>query len=153
MHFTAIRFLSSKPLMPRIEFYVLSSSDAEGRLRAACQLALKAWGAGLPVFVRGSDEAQCAELNELLWSFKAERFVPHDLHQDAPLSPVVLGIDEVPSADQGVLINLGSSLSPHVERFSRIIEIVNQQPELLSACRENFRTYRQRGYDPQRVEL
>ena len=65
----------------------------------------------------------------------------------------VLGIDEAPSADQGVLINLGSSLSPHVERFSRIIEIVNQQPELLSACRENFRTYRQRGYDPQRVEL
>lgn len=139
--------------MPRIEFYVLSSSDAIGRLRAACQLALKAWSAGLPVFVRGSDEAQCAELNELLWTFKAERFVPHDLHQDAPLSPVALGIDEAPSADQGVLINLGSSLSPHVARFSRIIEIVNQQPELLSACRENFRTYRQHGYDPQRVEL
>lgn len=139
--------------MPRIEFYVLSSSDAAGRLRAACQLALKAWSAGLPVFVRGRDETQCAELNELLWTFKAERFVPHDLHLDAPLSPVALGIDEAPSADQGVLINLGSSLSPHVERFSRIIEIVNQQPELLSACRENFRTYRQRGYDPQRVEL
>jgi DNA polymerase-3 subunit chi len=139
--------------MPRIEFYVLSSADALGRLRAACQLALKAWNAGLPVFVRASDEAQCGELDELLWSFKGERFVPHDLHQDAPLSPVVLGIDEAPSADQGVLINLGSSLSPHVERFSRIIEIVNQQPELLSACRENFRTYRQRGYDPQRVEL
>ena len=105
------------------------------------------------MFVRGSDEAQCGELDELLWTFKAERFVPHDLHRDAPLSPVVLGIDEVPSAEQGVLINLGSSLSPHVERFSRIIEIVNQQPELLNACRENFRTYRQRGYDPQRVEL
>ena len=79
--------------MPRIEFYVLSSSDATGRLRAACQLALKAWSAGLPVFVRGSDEAQCGELDELLWTFKAERFVPHDLHRDAPLSPVVLGID------------------------------------------------------------
>ena len=139
--------------MPKIEFYVLSSSDAIGRLRAACQLALKAWSAGLPVFLRGSDEAQCGELDEMLWRFKAERFVPHDLHRDAPLSPVVLGIDEVPSSEQGVLINLGSSLSPHVERFSRIIEIVNQQPELLSTCRENFRTYRQRGYDPQRVEL
>lgn len=139
--------------MPKIEFYVLSSSDAAGRLRAACQLALKAWSAGLPVFLRGSDEAQCGELDEMLWRFKAERFVPHDLHRDALLSPVALGIDEAPSREQGVLINLGSSLSPHIERFSRIIEIVNQQPELLSACRENFRTYRQRGYDPQRVEL
>jgi DNA polymerase-3 subunit chi len=139
--------------MPRIEFYVLSSSDTTGRLRAACQLAFKAWSAGMPVFVRGSDAAQCSELDELLWTFKAERFVPHDLHQEAPLSPVVVGVDDAPSAEQGVLINLGSSLSPHVERFSRIIEIVNRQPELLNACRENFRTYRQRGYDPQRVEL
>ncbi|RIA32108.1 DNA polymerase III chi subunit [Ectopseudomonas oleovorans] len=139
--------------MPRIEFYVLSSSDAQGRLRAACQLALKAWNAGMPVFVRGSNEAQCDELDEMLWQFKAERFVPHDLHRDAPLSPVVIGLDEVPSTEQGVLINLGSSLSPNVERFARVIEIVNQQPELLNACRENFRSYRQRGYDPKRVEL
>lgn len=139
--------------MPRIEFYVLSSSDTEGRLRAACQLALKAWSAGLPVFLRGSDEAQCEALDQLLWEFKAERFVPHDLHRDAPQSPVTLGVDEVPSHEQGVLINLGSSLSPHIERFARIIEIVNQQPELLGACRENFRSYRQRGYDPKRVEL
>ncbi|MFI8610967.1 DNA polymerase III subunit chi [Pseudomonas sp. NPDC077649] len=137
----------------RIEFYVLSSSDAEGRLRAACQLALKAWSAGLPVFVRGGDTAQCEALDQLLWEFKAERFVPHDLHRDAPQSPVTLGLDEAPGFEQGVLINLGSSLSPHVERFARIIEIVNQQPDLLDACRENFRTYRQRGYDPKRVEL
>lgn len=137
----------------RIEFYVLSSATPGDRLRAACQLALKAWSAGFPVFLRGSDMAQCEELDTLLWQFKAERFVPHDLHRDAPLSPVTLGVDEVPSQEQGVLINLGSSLSPHVERFSRIIEIVNQEPALLEACRENFRSYRQRGYDPKRVEL
>jgi len=139
--------------MPRIEFYVLSSSDTQGRLRAACQLAMKAWRAGLPVFVRGSDAAQCGELDELLWRFRAESFVPHSLHQDDALAPVVIGLDEEPAQQQGVLINLGSTLSPRVECFSRVIEIVNQQPELLSACRENFRSYRQRGYDPQRVEL
>ena len=137
----------------RIEFYVLPGDQPGERLRAACQLAAKGWRHDLPVFVRGADAAQCEQLDELLWHFKGERFVPHDLHRDATLSPVVLGVDETPSVEQGLLINLGSSLSPHVERFSRIIEIVNQQPELLSACRENFRSYRQRGYDPQRVEL
>lgn len=139
--------------MPRIEFYVLSSSDQTNRQRAAATLALKAWSAGLPVFLRGSDEAHCEELDELLWQFRAERFVPHDLYRDAPLSPVVIGTDEPPAQAQGVLINLASNLSPHVERFARIIEIVNQQPELLQACRENFLSYRQRGYDPKRVEL
>lgn len=139
--------------MPRIEFYVLSSATAAERLRAACQLAMKAWRAGLPVFVRGCDAQQCAELDELLWRFKAESFVPHSLHQDDAQAPVVIGLDEQPAHAQGVLINLSSSLSPHVEDFSRVIEIVNQEPELLNACRENFRSYRQRGYDPKRVEL
>ena len=139
--------------MPRIEFYVLSTAVPAERLRAACQLAMKAWRAGLPVFLRGSDAQQCSEVDELLWRFKAESFVPHSLYQDDAHAPVVIGQNEEPSSAQGVLINLGSTLSPQVERFSRVIEIVNQEPDLLTACRENFRSYRQRGYDPKRVEL
>lgn len=139
--------------MPRIEFYVLSTAVPAERLRAACQLAMKAWRAGLPVFLRGNDAQQCSEVDELLWRFKAESFVPHSLYQDDAQAPVVIGLDEEPSSAQGVLINLDSTLSPQVERFSRVIEIVNQEPDLLTACRENFRSYRQRGYDPKRVEL
>lgn len=139
--------------MPRIEFYVLSSAIPGDRLRAACQLAMKAWRAGMPVFLRGSDAAQCSEVDELLWRFKAESFVPHSLYEEDAHAPVVIGLDEEPGSAQGVLINLGSTLSPQVERFSRVIEIVNQEPDLLTACRENFRSYRQRGYDPKRVEL
>ncbi|WNF45857.1 DNA polymerase III subunit chi [Pseudomonas sp. SG20056] len=139
--------------MPRIEFYVLSTAVPAERLRAACQLAMKAWRAGMPVFLRGSDAQQCSEVDELLWRFKAESFVPHSLYEEDAQAPVVIGLDEEPSSAQGVLINLGSTLSPQVERFSRVIEIVNQEPDLLTACRENFRSYRQRGYDPKRVEL
>ncbi|NQD92710.1 DNA polymerase III subunit chi [Pseudomonas sp. CrR25] len=139
--------------MVRIEFYVLSSASPAERLRAACQLAGKAWRAGLPVFLRGADQRQCDELDTLLWRYKADSFVPHSLHQDDPLAPVAIGLDDEPAARQGVLINLNPAISPFVEHFSRVIEIVNQEPELLTACRENFRSYRQRGYDPKRVEL
>jgi DNA polymerase-3 subunit chi len=137
----------------RIEFYVLSSAIPADRLRAACQLAMKAWRAGMPVFLRGSDAMQCAELDDWLWRFKAESFVPHSLYEEDAQAPVVIGLDEEPARVQGVLINLDSTLSPQVEHFSRVIEIVNQEPDLLTACRENFRSYRQRGYDPKRVEL
>lgn len=139
--------------MSRIEFYVLPSATPAERLRAACQLAMKAWRAGLPVFLRGEDAAQCSELDALLWAFKAEAFVPHALHQDDPNAPVVIGLDQPPEVAQGVLINLSDQLSAHIAQFSRVIEIVNQAPERLAACRENFRRYRQQGYDPQRVEL
>ncbi|AYF88253.1 DNA polymerase III subunit chi [Pseudomonas sp. DY-1] len=137
----------------RVEFYVLSSANPADRLRAACQLAAKGWRHGLPVLVRCTDAAQRDELDALLWRFRAESFIPHSLIDDDANAPVVLALDEAPAIQQGLLINLASTISPHVEHFSRIIEIVNQEPDLLAACRENFRSYRQRGYDPKRVEL
>ena len=139
--------------MTRIEFYVLPDSEQAGRARAACQLASKGWQHGLPVFIRCQDDQQCNELDELLWTFRAERFVPHELHGVDPLAPVVIGTEQPPALVQGLLINLSPTLSPHTDQFSRVIEIVNQQPELLTVCRDNFRLYRQRGYDPKRVEL
>ena len=139
--------------MTRIEFYVLPDSETAGRARAACQLANKGWQHGMPVFIRCQDSQQCTELDELLWGFRAESFIPRDLHEDDPHAPVVSGTEQAPAAAQGLLINLSPTLSPHTDQFSRVIEIVNQQPELLTVCRDNFRLYRQRGYDPKRVEL
>ncbi|MFI8739235.1 DNA polymerase III subunit chi [Stutzerimonas zhaodongensis] len=139
--------------MTRIEFYVLPDSQPVGRAKAACQLASKGWQHGLSVFIRCQDNQQCSELDELLWTFRAERFIPHEFHDDDPHAPVVIGTEQPPAAEQGLLINLSPTLSPYTDQFSRVIEIVNQQAELLTVCRENFRLYRQRGYDPKRVEL
>lgn len=139
--------------MPRIEFYVLPSAQAEARLRAACQLAAKGWRHGMTVFVRCADEAQLEAVDDLLWRFKPEAFVPHARIDGGGTAPVVLGFDEAPPQDQGLLVNLEIRPSAHLDRFARVIEIVNQEPALLTACRDNFRLYRQRGYDPQRVEL
>ena len=137
----------------RVEFYVLPSASHEGRMRAACKLAAKAWKAGLPVFLRGADDAQCAALDQLLWHFRAESFIPHGLFEDDPQAPVVIGLDQRPAHNDGVLLNLHPQLSPHLPCFSRVIEIVNQEPELLARCRENFLQYRQLGHAPRRVEL
>ncbi|MBO0642489.1 DNA polymerase III subunit chi [Stutzerimonas stutzeri] len=139
--------------MTRIEFYVLPDDNPLGRLRAACQLAAKGWQHGLQVFVRCSDEDQSTRLDELLWSFRAERFIPHEQYAKEVQAPVVIGLEQEPPTAQGLLINLAPTLSAHIDRFSRVIEIVNQEPQLLTACRENFRLYRRQGYDPQRVEL
>jgi len=139
--------------MTRIEFYVLPDDNPTGRLRAACQLAAKGWQHGMQVFIRCVDETQSSEVDELLWGFRAERFIPHEQHVDDPKAPVVIGVDQAPQFTQGLLINLASTLSSHIDQFSRVIEIVNQEPQLLTACRENFRLYRRQGYDPKRVEL
>ena len=63
--------------MPRIEFYVLSSNDAVGRLRAACQLALKAWSAeALPITVASSVGAGDSFVGALVWSLQQGQALP-----------------------------------------------------------------------------
>ena len=139
--------------MTRIEFYVLPGDQPNARLETACKLALKGWRHGLPVFLRCADTQQCQELDELLWTFRADTFLPHNLHSDEPLAPMVIGMNESPAQANGLLINLAGDISPHLPQFQRIIEIIDQQPELLAGGRESFRSYRQRGFDPRRVEL
>ena len=137
----------------KVEFYVLPSPQSADRLTAACRLAHKAWRAGFMTFIRCSDTQQQTELDELLWTFRQASFIPHALHSDSCQAPVVLGINERPDFSAGVLINLHSEISSHLDCFNRVIEIVNQEPEQLNNSRQNFVRYRKQGYQPARVEL
>ncbi len=137
----------------KVEFYVLPSTQPADRLNAACRLAHKAWRAGFMTFIRCSDAQQQTELDELLWSFRRQSFIPHDLHTENATAPVIIGLDQPPQTQSGVLINLHNEISTHLDCFNRVIEIVNQEPELLQICRQNFVRYRELGYQPTRVEL
>lgn len=139
--------------MKRVDFYILPELTAESRLHAACRLTLKAWQHSIPTLIRCQTPAECNLLDDLLWSFHPNRFIPHNRYAQNPLAPVVLALDEPPQHPQGLLINLAQTLSPHVVRFQRIIEIINQDPVQLTIGRENFRQYRRYGYDPQRIDL
>lgn len=137
----------------KVEFYVLPTTQSADRLNAACRLAHKAWRAGFMTFIRCADTAQQSELDELLWSFRKHSFIPHDIYTDHAKAPVLIGINQHPPFTEGVLINLHNELSSHLDCFSRVIEIVNQEPELLKISRKNFVSYREQGYQPARVEL
>ena len=137
----------------KVEFYVLPSTQSADRLNAACRLAHKAWRAGFMTFIRCSDAQQQAELDELLWTFRKPSFIPHALYADTCQAPVVLGLNERPQFSSGILINLHKEISTHLDCFSRVIEIVNQEPEQLKVSRQNFVNYRKQGYQPARVEL
>ncbi len=137
----------------KVEFYVLPSTQSADRLTAACRLAHKAWRAGFMTFIRCAHAEQQAELDQLLWTFRAHSFIPHCLAGDACQAPVVLGVSERPEFNAAVLINLHHEISSHLDCFNRVIEIVNQEPEQLKVSRKNFVRYRKQGYQPARVEL
>jgi len=79
--------------VPRIDFYVLPDQKDNGRALLACRLADKAYSLGHTVYVLAGSEAQAAALDDLLWTFRQDSFIPHERY---PLvgeesSPVLIG--------------------------------------------------------------
>lgn len=137
--------------MKRIDFYILPGSDPAARLTYACRLAAKAWREGHRIYLNCQDAAQAEALDQRLWSFAPASFVPHQQAGDGQDAPLLLAWGADAGGEQDLLINLASSVPAFFERFARIAEVVDQDPQTLDALRASFRFYRKRGYAPQHL--
>ncbi len=141
--------------MPRIDFYVLPDRRETGRAQLACRLANKAYRLGHTVYIYTLSEAQASAMDDLLWTFRQDSFVPHERF---PLvgeegSPVLIGIAPPTDVDAQVLINLSDRLPENFERYERVAELVDAHPEILAQSRSRFRQYREQGYTPETHKL
>ncbi len=139
----------------RIDFYVLPDQKENGRALLACRLADKAYGLGHTVYLFTASEARAAALDDLLWTFRQDSFVPHERY---PLvgeegSPVLVGTAAPVTVEAQVLINLADALPEGFERYDRVVELVDQHPEVLAQSRERFRQYREQGCVPETHKL
>ena len=138
--------------MTRVDFYLLPDVDIDAKYRFACRLVLRAIHGGQQVHVRTASPDAAAMLDELMWSYPEDRFVPHALAEapeatdtpDTREAPVRIGHAEPdPGADQ-VLVNLAEDVPEFFGRFERVAEVVTA-PER-AAGRTRYRHYRERGY-------
>ena len=141
--------------VPRIDFYVLPDTQDNGRTLLACRLADKAYSLGHTVYLFASSEARAAALDDLLWTFRQDSFIPHERYPLAgeESSPVLIGIASPAEVNAQVLINFTFTLPDGFERFERVVELVDQQPEVLAKSRERFKQYRERGLTPESHKL
>ena len=68
-------------------------------------------------------------------------------------SPVLVGTAAPAVVEAKVLINLAASLPEGFERYERVVELVDQHPEVLAQSRERFRQYREQGCAPETHKL
>ncbi|PVZ11249.1 MULTISPECIES: DNA polymerase III subunit chi [unclassified Pseudomonas] len=132
--------------MPQVDFYVLPSADDQARVDFACKLVEKAWRLGHRVYVNCTDAAQSQALDDRLWRFKGEAFIPHALADCDADAPILLGHGEPPKAHEDLLVNLTDQVPAAHPRFNRVAEIVTEAPAARQAARERFRFYREQGY-------
>jgi DNA polymerase-3 subunit chi len=130
---------------PRIDFYVLSDQKENGRALLACRLADKAYRLGHTVYLLMPSEVQAAALDDLLWTFRQDSFVPHERYPltSAEGSPVLIGVAPPREVNAQVLINFTDALPDGFERYDRVVELVDAHPDVLAKSRERFRQYRE----------
>ena len=137
----------------QVDFYLLGTKSP-GAAKLACRLALMALERNQKIFIVTATEAEGEQLDELMWRYPPERFVPH-ARVGAPAfakAPVNIGtLSGLNPAD--VVINLCPEAVPEPQRFSRVLEIVPAADNEKEASRVKYRIYRNLGLDPQTHEI
>ncbi|WP_116365210.1 DNA polymerase III subunit chi [Parahaliea mediterranea] len=139
--------------MTRVGFYVVQASGEAERLRVAARLADKAFARGHRIYINAADEAQAAQLDALLWSFRPASFLPHGLAGTAQAQQIAIGWGQEPVDHDDLLINLQLGIPGFFGRFQRVAEVVTQEPDSLAVLRDSWRFYRERGYQLEKHDL
>lgn len=134
--------------MTEVDFYILSDDDAQQRIHFACRLTDKAYRLGHHVYLHTESAQQTRELDELLWTFQQNSFIPHAVYQPGSddQAPVHLGHDCEPDAGHAVLINLADEVPLFFSRFERVAELVNSDDTIRRQGRHRYSFYKERGY-------
>lgn len=133
--------------MPRVTFYVIQDGEARHLLPIACRLIEKAFLGRHKVYVQAASRAQAEALDEALWAFKPESFIPHHLVGEGPTPPppVRIGWEQPPPDAGDILLNLHPQIPETFGRFQRILEIVTGTAEERAPQRLHWRHYREQG--------
>jgi len=131
-------------------FYQLTdkeNTDTSSVFYHACLQASYFYRQNQRVFIYTQDKASAEEVDELLWAFDSDSFVPHNLAGEGPKqgAPVEIG-NQVPQGRRPVLINLTNTVPDFANQFKFIVDFVPTDETLKQQARERFKTCRQWGF-------
>ncbi len=135
----------------QVMFYLLDQESSEDKqalsLLHACFQAAHYYRQNQRVFIYSQNEEQAHQLDELLWSFEPDSFVPHNLVGEGQRNGSAVEISwQTPTNRRPVLINLTSTVPNFAHQFSQIVDFVPSDEQLKQSARERFKAYRQLGF-------
>ncbi len=128
----------------RVDFYLLSDSQPQAVWLVACRLLEKAYLRGHRVFVYCESQENAEQLDEMLWTYKDDSFIPHNLQGEGPEPPppVQIGYGSEPRGFNDILLNMSTTIPPYFSRFRRVMEIVAADDAAKDLSRNHYREYR-----------
>jgi len=133
----------------RVDFYLATDPDSVRYWTLVCRLIDKAYTSGHQILVYCEEQTQCVYLDEHLWAYQADAFIPHACLHDPIAKHVPVCIttpDSSMQTDKTLLMNLSQAIITQGDKLRRIIEVIPLHEEKKAAARERFRHYRTQGF-------
>lgn len=113
----------------------------------ACLQASYFYSQNQRVFIYTKDQAHSEEIDELLWSFQPDSFVPHNLVGEGPKQGAAVEISYQPiQGRRPILINLTDTVPEFAHKFNYIVDFVPNDENLKQLARERFKLCRQKSF-------
>lgn len=134
--------------MPRADFYLIDKPRfRDDPLLLVCELAKRAFAAEQPTLILARSQEQAEELDEKLWEFDEDAFIPHQLagDPDDAATAVLIVAPGVETEPRPLAINLRDDCAPGP--FERVLEVVAADEAQRLGSRERWKRYRQAGFE------
>lgn len=145
--------------MTKIDFYITEAKTPDELYQFAARLTEKAYKQKHQIYLHTEDESAMQSVDELLWTFRPNSFLPHRCENDARLKSessdtdpqtiaqeILVACSGDPGEHHDVLVNLTEQTPAFFSRFTRVAEVVSSDERARSKSRERYKYYRDRGY-------
>ena len=141
--------------MARADFYLITTPRVRTEpLRLVCELARKAFDAGLPTLVLARSQEQAEALDDLLWDMGDDVFIPHQvagMDVDEDEAAVLIAPPEADAPLRPLVINLRDAA---VEgSFERVLEVVPADESARGPLRQRWKQYQARGFEVNKFDM
>jgi len=138
--------------MSQVIFYILpqqpltNAASLSNHITQACSIAAFYYQQNSKVFIYTDNQQDAFSVDEYLWQFDGDSFVPHNLLGEGPRYGTPVEISwQTPTHPRQVLINLSTNAPDFAINFQQIIDFVPAQEQLKIAARTRYSTYKKMG--------
>ena len=140
--------------MPRADFYLIAKPRfLDDPLLLVCELAKRAFESGQPALILARSADQADALDEKLWEFDEQAFIPHQIagDDDDAITPVLIVAPGTETPDRTLVINLRDECAPGL--FERVLEVVPADEAQRLGSRERWKTYKAAGFEVNKHDM
>jgi len=140
--------------MPRADFYLIAKPRfREQPLLLVCELARRAYDAKLPTLIHARDAEQAEAIDQLLWDFDPDAYIPHQIAGDEEdeMTAVLIVAPGIATPDRTLVINLREACAEGA--YDIVKEVVPAEESERDGSRTRWKEYARRGFEVKKFDM